>query len=184
MRNILKFTIISQRWQKALDEWAEDKRGIAAVEFAMIALPFFILLFGTLEISLIFIVSTTLEHGITEASRQIRTGSAQSANLSEAAYRNALCGEFFGILRCDESLAIDVRPLDGFGAPAPPARDGDGNVNAGSFIFDPGESGDIVLARAFYELELNTPILSSAFVNLGDNSRLIQVGIAFRNEPF
>ena len=44
----------------------------------MIAVPFFFLLFGLLEVALIFIMSTVLEHAVNEASRDIRTGRFQA----------------------------------------------------------------------------------------------------------
>ena len=184
MESFLKYTIITQRFSNKLHNWAADKRGSVAIEFAFIGLPLFLLLFGAIEIAFIFLISTTLENALNEASRQIRTGSFQSADLSETEFRTSLCAEFFDLLSCDTRLSIDVRPLTGFGASAPPPLDSDGNLNEGSFSFDAGSSNDIILVRAFYEWELFTPILTAPFANLTPNTRLIQSGVAFRNEPF
>ena len=47
---------LRSRWQA----FAKDRRGAAAVEFAMIAAPFFFLIFGLLEVCLIFIMTTIM----------------------------------------------------------------------------------------------------------------------------
>ena len=176
---------ISQRWKNRFDEWVEDNRGATAVEFAFIAGPFFFLIFGLLELSLVFIVSTTLEHGINEASRQIRTGSLQTANGTEAQFRGAVCSQLFGLLDCSNNLFIDVQVFDSFGASNPgTAIDSNGDFDPSGFGFNPGQRTDIVLIRAFYEWDLITPFVSQPLANLSNGNLLIQSGVAFRNEPF
>ena len=62
--------------------------------------------------------------------------------------------------------------------------DQDGNFSNANFIFNPGVRSDIVLARAYYEWELITPVISAPLTNLSNGNRLISAGVAFRNEPF
>ena len=88
---------LRSRWQ----QFAQNRRGAAAVEFALIAAPFFFLIFGLLEVCLIFIMSTVMEHAVSEAARPLRTGEAQQAGMTDIQFRQALCSEFFGILECD-----------------------------------------------------------------------------------
>ena len=71
--------ILTSRLQRKLAEWANENRGQTAVEFALIAAPFFFIIFGLMEICLIFIMSTVLEHAVSDSSREIRTGQAQEA---------------------------------------------------------------------------------------------------------
>lgn len=185
MQKFYQFTIITQKWKTRFETWAGDNSGVAAVEFALIAAPFFFLLFGLLEISLIFIVSTTLEHGLNEASRQIRTGSAQNNQINQAQFLSDVCDELFGLLDCDNNLAIDVRVFSNFGsATFTSGVDDSGNFSSADFVFNPGVRSDIVLARAYYEWELITPIISAPLTNLTNGNRLISAGVAFRNEPF
>src|SRR3546814_2727081 len=54
-----------------------DERGSALIEFALIAPPFFLLLIGTLEVSMMFFASAVLEGATKEAARQIRTRSEE-----------------------------------------------------------------------------------------------------------
>lgn len=191
MRDLYKYTILTPKLKNQLDRWVDDKRGATAVEFALIAAPFFFLLFGLLELSLIFIISTTLEHGINETARSIRTGNFQSsvagqtAIQSEAGFRTALCSNFFGLIDCNNNLHIDVTTFNNFGGATDLSPvDSNGDLDASGFGFDPGASNQIVLVRVFYEWELFTPVLSAPLSNLANGNRLIQANVAFRNEPF
>lgn len=185
MHGFYNLTIITKRYKDRFEAWAEDNSGATAVEFALIALPFFFLLFGLLEISLIFIVSTTLEHGLTEASRQIRTGSFQQSGADFAKFEQDVCDSLFGLLDCGSQLHLDVRTFQSFtGSANDSPIDEDQNLSTASFGFNPGTRNDIVLVRAFYEWELITPVISAPLSNLSNGNLLLQAGIAFRNEPF
>lgn len=185
MQNIHKLTFISQALRKRLTRWRTDNNGSTAVEFALVAAPFFFLLFGLLEVALIFIVSTTMEHGLNEAIRQVRTGSFQQSGRNQAAFERDLCDELFGLLDCDNNLAIDVRTFANFsGSGFQDGRGADGNFSSENFQFNPGGRNEIVLARAYYKWNLITPVISAPLSNLSDGSMLLTAGVAFRNEPF
>lgn len=186
MRNIYNLTIVTIKWKTRFEAWAGNNSGATAVEFALIAAPFFFLIFGLLEISLIFIVSTTLEHGLTEASRQIRTGNFQQSSLNTAAtFKNSVCNELFDLLDCPGGLVLDVTTFTNFGATTTPPRiNSEGEFSADNQQFAPGNRNDIVLIRAYYEWELITPVISAPLSNLSNGNLLIETGIAFRNEPF
>ena len=186
MQKIYDLTIITRKLDAQFKNWANDNSGVAAVEFALIAVPFFILLFGLIEISLIFIVTTTLEHGLTEASRQIRTGAFQQNPSSTAAtFKQDICDELFNLLDCPGGLVLDVTTFSSFVGTSQPSRiDSSGNFDNSNQQFTTGSRNDIVLIRAFYEWELITPVLSAPLSNLSNGNRLIEAGIAFRNEPF
>ena len=176
---------LSSRLQRKLAGWANDRRGQTAVEFALIAAPFFFIIFGLLEICLIFIMTTVLEHAVSDSSREIRTGQAQQAGFSKVEFRNSVCNEMFGLMGCDSNLHIDVKRLTSFssanlGTPI----DSDGNFDDGSFDFQPGGANDIVAVRVYYEWGLVTPILSAPLANLANGKHLISATTVFRNEPF
>lgn len=177
--------VIAPRLKAHLDAFAADKRGVAAVEFALIATPFFFLIFGLLEICMIFIMSSVLEHGINEAARGIRTGQFQAAGLNEAAFKTAVCAELFDLMSCDSKLKFDVKTFSSFGTTSNPSPLGaDGNLDDSTFTFTPGGSNDIVVVRVFYEWDLITPVLSAPLKNMSNGRRLLQATVAFRNEPF
>lgn len=182
--------IMTPRLQARLKAYADNNRGVAAVEFALIAAPFFFLIFGLLEICLLFIMSSVLEHGINEAARDIRTGQAQAGGFDANQFRQSVCAELFELLDCTTNLHFDVQVFANFTSSTDTSPiDGDGNLDTSGFGFNPGNASDIVIVRVFYEWSLITPILSAPLANMkgagGDrNTRLLQSTVAFRNEPF
>lgn len=187
MEKIIHLTIVTQRLQNRFNAWADDNSGATAVEFALIATPFFFLVFGLLEVSLIFIVSTTLEFGMNEASRSIRTGTFQNGQTPTlAAFRSEVCSNLFGLIECND-IEFDIRTFASFnGAAVPsPINPATGLFDGSNFTFSPGAPNEIIIARAFFEQTLVTPIISQSLANLpGNKTRLISASIAFQNEPF
>ncbi len=160
-----------------------DRKGATAVEFAFVALPFFALMAAVMETALVFFASIMLENGLTQAAREIRTGQVQVSGGSADAFRDGLCGRTAGILDC-QRLQIDARTLGSFGgAPGLPIGS-DGQVNGDDFSFTPGNAGDIVMVRVFYEWQLVVPGFGIGLANMAGNKRLLTATIAFRNEPF
>ena len=185
MKNLPVYGILAPRLKARLEAFAEDNRGIAAVEFALIATPFFFLIFGLLEVCVLFIMSSILEHGINEAARGIRTGQMQQNGFGQVAFKSAVCAELFDLLDCDSKLRFDVKTFSSFQATqANTPIDKDGNLDDSNFDFQPGDANEIVVVRVFYEWELVTPILSAPLSNMSNNRRLLQSTVAFRNEPF
>ncbi len=177
--------ILAPRLLAKLQRWADDENAVAAVEFAMIAIPFFFLIFGLLEVCVLFIMSAILEHGIGEAARTIRTGQLQENGFGQVAFKTAICAEMFDLLNCDSKLRFDVKTFDSFGNTiAPSVLDDDGNLDSENFEFSPGAANEIVVVRVFYEWDLMTPVMSAPLANMSGNRRLMQATVAFRNEPF
>ena len=178
--------IITPRLQARFMRWAKAKDGLAAVEFALIAIPFFFLIFGLLEVCLLFIMSAILEHGVGEAARQIRTGQMQKNGFGQVAFKTAVCAELFDLLDCDAKLRFDVKTFSSFSSTSAPnvIDPATGNIDDSGFGFSPGGKNEIVVVRAFYEWHLITPVMSAPLANMSGNRRLIQATVAFRNEPF
>lgn len=167
-----------------LSRFKRANSGATVVEFALVAMPFFLLLYAILDIALIFFASTTLENGLVAAARQIRTGQAQAANMTAAQFRTLVCDEISMLLGCDARLGLDVRKYSGFGSVQFPAALDDGGNLTGNQTFDPGAPGDVVVVRAFYTWPMLTPTVGAQFVNMAGGHRLLEATIAFRNEPY
>lgn len=186
MQNLPIPGVFAPRWQKKLQDFADDKRGVAAVEFAMVAIPFFFLIFGLLEVCVIFIMSSILEHGANEAARSIKTGQFQESGLGVTQFKASVCAELFDLMTCDEKLNLDVQTFASFAGTADPSPidAATGDLDTDSFGFNAGNSDEIVVIRVFYEWDLIIPVMSAPLANMSDNRRLLQATIAFRNEPF
>lgn len=178
-------TGLAARFKGAWQSFGRDERGATLIEFALIAAPFFFLIFGLLEVCLVFIMSTVLEHAVAEASRPLRTGESQEAGVNEEQFRLTVCGELIGMLDCDGKLHIDVRTISGFAsAQNNIPLDADGNFDDDGFTYEPGGPNDIVAVRVFYEWNLITPWISQPLANMAGNRHLLQSSAVFRNEPF
>ncbi|WP_300528720.1 TadE/TadG family type IV pilus assembly protein [Maricaulis sp.] len=167
-----------------LRRFRRAEKGATAVEFAMIAAPFFFLLFAMIEIAAVFFTGTVLENAVLESARQIRTGQAQTAGMSVQGFRTEVCQRVEVIADCDR-LSFDVRVFEDFDGidQSSPIRE-DGTLDTSGFGWDPGNAGDIVLVRVFYRWRLITPNMGRALSNMNDNQRLISAATVFRNEPY
>lgn len=183
--------VFATRWHKSFQAYCADKRGLAAVEFAMIAMPFFLMIFGTIELAVIFIMQAILDNAAAEASRQIRTGQLQTSGVSQAAmetaFKASLGSELFGLLDSN-NVIYDVQTFTSFaGTGTGITYDTSTNtIDDSGFGYNFGGQNDIVVVRVFYEWDLIIPVLSAPLKNpnLGGNKTLLQATVTFRNEPF
>lgn len=174
---------------------ADAIKGSAAIEFAMVAPVFFILLMGTIEAAVIFFSQSVLQNAVNDTSRLIRTG--QSAcwttsggncqTMTAAQFRTRLCSEASTLLKnCDGAdLQLDVRayPAGFAGASNSSPLDADGNLSPLS-NFNVGNPCDVVLVRAYYKWPVFTPGLSFFLANVTGGYHLLSSAAAFRNEPY
>jgi Flp pilus assembly protein TadG len=166
--------------------------GSAALQFAIIAPVFFMMLFATLETAMVFYAEMILENAVKITGRTIRTGQAQLANKTPGQFRQDICDQVSFLLSCAaDHLYVDVRSFGNFGAADfPPPLDANGNIVANLNNYQPGGSSQvpgqnsIVLVRVFYTWQLNTPMFSNYFSNMAGNMRLITSSMAFKNEPY
>lgn len=173
-------------WKKAFKRFGRSRRGSAAVELAAVLFPFFLLTGGVAEITMIGFAQASLDFAVSETARQIRTGRAQQANMSEEDVKEQLCINMssFMFLNCGQNLYLDVNRFNSFvdaGINANPIRNG--QFQTGGFGYTPGVGSDIVVVRAYYRWDLMTPFFEQFFSNAG-SQRVIVSTMMFRNEPF
>lgn len=160
------------------------REGAAAVEFAMLATPFFLMIFAVLELGLVFLIDSTLETAVVQAGRIVRTGQAQSAAATAAQFKNVLCARmsvFEG--DCRSRAQVDVRVLTQFSQAIPsPIRNGE--LDTTQLQYDRGQPGDLMLVRVWYSQPMFTPLMSQAVSRMKSGAVVISVATAFRNEPY
>jgi Flp pilus assembly protein TadG len=167
-----------------LGRLARARKGATAIEFALIATPFFLLLLALFETAMVFFSSINVEYAVNDVGRLIRTGQVQTGNITEDQFRQEVCNRLATIVNCDDRLEIDVRVFSNFDSvDHSSALDEDGNLKT-DFQFSPGNAGDIVLVRVFYVWNLITPHLGQSLSNMSGNARLLSASTVFRNEPF
>jgi Flp pilus assembly protein TadG len=171
--------------KRALKRARDDKSGVAALEFAIVAPLFLLLMMAIFELGAIYIADVTVQMVTTGIAREVRTGQIQTQNLSKDQFRTHYCSELPGFLSCDSSLMLDVEAFNNFGSAVyqPPLKP-DGTMDPSLNNYNPGTSCQVVLVRAFYTWPVQTPGFLPFLVNVAGGKHLISAAAAFRNEPF
>jgi Flp pilus assembly protein TadG len=174
------------RMAQMISRWRADKSGATAVEFAIVGMPFLMFLYGIIGIGLYFFTTFTLENGLEQASRLIRTGQAQKAGMTDVQFKNTVCSFIPGFVDCQNKLLVNVRSFAE--ADMTPVVSRGECLNNGSLTnlttYTPGAATQVVLVTLCFEWEFANKI---PFIRLGDmngGSRLIQAATAFRTEPY
>ncbi|WP_181704649.1 TadE/TadG family type IV pilus assembly protein [Chthonobacter rhizosphaerae] len=164
--------------------FARRADGSVAVEFAIVSVPFFALLFAILETALIFFVGQILDTAVTQAARQIRTGQVQQTKLNADGFKALVCSGLAGFGDCAGNLAVEVVRYDDFNSVTLGSPVGaDGKVKD-DFGFDPGKRGDVVVVRGFYQWPAFFNMFGTSSTPLANGKHLLGAAVAFRNEPF
>jgi len=185
-------TMMRRPFRTLVKDGNRNTSGSVAIEFALIAPIFLLLLFAIIETSLAWFGGMVLENGMKQTARLIRTGQAQNTAMTQNQFRDALCAYISVVLSCaPDRLYIDVRSYSNFAAsayPNPIAADGTMDPTMNSYNIGSSSQGGggntIVLARAFYAWPMFTPLLGQFYANMANNTHLLSSSVAFRNEPF
>jgi Flp pilus assembly protein TadG len=162
-----------------------NTRGATAVEFGLIALPFFGLIAGLLETGLMMFADSALDQATNRAARMIRTGQAQQQNFNTNSFRNEICSGGVATMFDCTKLKIDVRTATDFATMNLASQNKpDGTVDDASLTYNAGHGSDIVVVRTYYDW----PILLNRLATFGEGqdgkTRRLTSTVAFRNEPF
>jgi len=167
--------------------FARDQRGVTAIEFGFLAIPFFAIMGAILETALIFLSSQVLDSAVQDTSRNIRTGRYQSENYTATQFRAAICNGLYGLFNCD-NLKVRVRVLDSITDGSVVSPVSTSGTTAGDWTiveqYAPGIGGSVVLAEAYYKWPVILNFGGFSLQNLPDGTRLLGASRLFRNEPF
>lgn len=161
-----------------LTGFARDRDGATAVEVALLALPFFFILFSIIETALMFMGALTLDQAVDRIGRQVRTGQLDKDDMTKEKFKTLLCGRTSFLLKCDK-LKFDLRAYNAFSdiSTATPS-----SANYSSFTWERGGPGQIMALRVYYEWPIMTNILQAA---LSGKPTILLAGVtAFRTEVY
>jgi Flp pilus assembly protein TadG len=161
----------------------KDKEGATAIEFALLALPFFIMLFGVMEVALMFFTDSTLSAALQTSVREIRTGSAQSAALNINSFKAKVCNNMAYAFNCSTDLLIRADVLTDMSSVnyATAVSAGTISVTEG---FNIGGTGDFVLVQAFLPWSRILTMYGTNDATLADGRYVLAAAALFKNEPF
>lgn len=177
----------------------QDEDGATAVEFALISMPFLMLLFGIMSVCLYFFTTLYIENAVWNASRDLRTGAFEGstgdyAGLTTDAQRRAklkelICNRTPSPSDCMSNIQVIVQGYAaGFGSIARPScKKADNTLvdtlgaEASSSTIGPDQP---VLVTGCYEWKFGGQLPFFKIGNMAGGSFLIQASATFRTEPF
>jgi Flp pilus assembly protein TadG len=159
-----------------------DSRGTAALEFAVIALPLFIMIAGMIETGVLAFTSAVTEAATREAARQVRTGNVQTAADASARFRTEFCDNLPATFSCG-NFYFDVRTFTEFASIAlPPVSFNADGVPQG-LQFAPGGANTVVTVRVIHPYRFLTPLIGELMGGSAATVPLISTAV-MRTEPF
>lgn len=162
-----------------------NRDGSVAIEFALLAGPFFLMMFAIIEVALILIVDSVLENAVIDTGRLVRTGQASAMGMTGPQFKSQMCSQMTVFAdECEARATIDVRVVTTFAVD--PADD---PLSSGTFdpnvplTYSNGAPNSWMLVRVWYEHPLLTNFLSQALSRTEDGAAVLSATTAFKNEP-
>lgn len=173
-------------------QWVRNEDGAAAIEFALVAMPFLLFVLGLLGMGLYFLASTSLEYGVEAASRKLRTGEAETGAMTVGAFRELVCQKAGSYIDCGKVSTIVQHATTWSGISPQACTDASGNRvgstgSSGELINKyAGSSSEVVLVTVCYEWDLAQHFSFLKLGSGGDGSgpAIIQAATAFKSEPY
>ncbi len=156
-----------------------NKRGVAALEFAIVAPVVLLLLAGVIENGIVLFTQSLLDNAARDAARLIQTGQvAQGGSLS--AFTTQLCNDVSGYIPCG-SLQYYVQSGTTFSSLSVSVTNNNGTMaNNGSF--DAGDPSSDVAVQVGYNRPYLIPLVGKYMSANG--STLLVSTVIFQNEPY
>jgi TadE-like protein len=183
--------------------FTRDETGVTAIEFGMVGLPFFMLLFGIMGVGLYFFSVFNLENAVELAVRRLRTGEAQKdyalldVDQTKVAFTATVCQQLAGFFDCPGKLRLQVVNVSLLQASNPGALPSIGrcvNVDPGTGVdslvpvaetaYDAIGATQTIVVTACYELNLLQNIPFIKLGNMANGSMMLSASSAFRTEPY
>jgi Flp pilus assembly protein TadG len=167
-----------------------EEAGNTAIEFAIVATPFMMFIFGLVGCAFYFFIMSSVEKGMDQASRLVRTGQAVTDNMTVDQFKQTICDGAGKWLKCP-SLQIFVTRWPDWASVKPQIC-----VDANKVLITntaPGDSpiatysgtaSDIVMVTACYKWNFTSTFPFLKLGNMPDGSLMMQTTTAFRSEPF
>jgi len=182
---------------------AKDRRGAAALEFALAIVPYMALVLILLDVAIAMHIHATLEGAVRNAAREGITGYVdEDGRTREERILDLLSERTLGMIR-PETARVETRVYARFAdvREAEPFEDsvpGNGTWDPGEVFVDYngngawdddpgtvgiGQSGDIVAYRVYFRTLLISPVLNRLLPN-APADRLFRATAVVRNEPW
>jgi len=160
-------------------------RGATLVEFGFVITPFAALMVAILQTSLTFFAQQNLETAAEKSVRQLMTGQAQRAGMTQAQFKALVCTKIPTFMKCS-NVIIDVRQASSFStaSTSTPTITYDGSGNAVQGAYTPGIGGTVNVVKIMYIWDVQKGPLGFDLSTLSSGKRLLISTSVFRVEPY
>lgn len=166
--------------------------GATAVEFGLVAAPFFAVLVAILQSALVFFAQRVLDEVTEEASRYIMTGQAQQASITQSGFANYICtstntSALVSALFTCSNLMVNIQNYSSFAAASTSTPTLTFNTNgtvSNTWSYNTGNPGDIIVVQVMYQWPIVLGPLSMNLSNLSNGNRLLISTAVFKSEPY
>lgn len=166
-------------WQRLF----KSNEGATAVEFALLVLPFFVLIFAIIEISLLFFVDSTLDGALAKTARKVRVGYAASQHWDINAFKNDLCTNLSLSFGCSANVKVVASVVTNMASVTYTTSTANGVLTI-TETYNTGMSGEYVLIQVFLPWKPILPMYKFAGSTLSDGTYILAAASLFKNEPF
>ena len=153
-----------------------SRGGAATLEFAIVCVPFFGLVLGTLSVALNFYLQSSLDYALQQATRQVQLGLVPATTTAADFTAKVFCPVFVTFAPCT-GLMVSIQPVADFTAATI-------TVAAPPTAFCLGQPGQLMYARAVYQAPVLETIYTTATAATGPGTSgsMIVSAAAFANE--
>ena len=178
---------------RSFRRFVRDRRGATALEFALLALPFALLVFAILESCISFAGQEVMANITDDVARQLRTGQLRPADVAGTKLTTLICGKLEIIVStdCPQQLLVDLRQYSTFADAALASfqiQNGDVVLMQGTssqtFANSPGPAESRNMLRVFYKWPVMTDLMAKSMANLSGGRTLHFTSVTWQNEPF
>ena len=173
--------------------YAADREGAAAVEFALVVIPFLIIIFGIVEHAFLIFMERTLEVGVASVARDVRVGKLNGTGLPKdpGAARNEMIKRIKSAMRSEpivtalfdaDKMRFEIREVGQWDKPGAPPADANG-VQQDNLNVTPGGRESVNIMRVFYDLPNVFPLVTNKSYVMPNGRMLIEASAAFVIEP-
>lgn len=195
-----------QGWLRPFVRLRRDREGAAALEFAILAVPFMLLMFATFETFFAFAGEQLMANAVDTMARKIRTGEitfgqGKTTDVTEAEFRQLFCAEISILSMCSQTeanspskLYLDVRQFASFAdmpREVPKVSTAEfADLDTSGFAFSPGGANSKNVLRAYYRWQIMTDLMRPYITNIRPANKpiptdfLIVQTAAFENEDY
>jgi Flp pilus assembly protein TadG len=187
----------------------KSSEGATAIEFAILAIPFMMIVFATFETFIAFTGEQLISNAVDTMARRVRTGQITFSDTSRTTYRTEtefrqeFCNQISVMVTCSTTeaatpnkLYIDLEQVTNFSdipttVPLISTNGGKSkDLDTSQIKFTPGGAGKINMLRAYYRWPITTDLVRPYISNIQREGAskgsefLIVATSAFQNENY